>query len=771
MNKPLDSEHLATLKFGVGQSVPRAEDPALLRGEGLYTDDVALPGQLILAMVRSPYAHGVLRGVDTQAARAMPGVVAVYTGADLAAYKPQTSKLPLKNADGSPMRKPLRPALATDKVRFVGDPVACVVATSLEAAREAAEAVTLDIEPLDCVVESADGAKPGAPQLYDDVPGNVVLDYQYGDTAQVEAAFAAAAHVTRLHLVNNRVVINAMEPRACVAAFEDGRFTLHAPTQSVLSSRAGAAVVMNVAPENMRFIARNVGGSFGMKGAIFPEYICAMHAARELGRPVKWTDTRSESFLSDHHGRDHEFMAELALDAQGHFLAVRATGTANMGAYLTGFGPLIPALNVMKHMIGTYRTPLIEVRTKCVLTNTVPITAYRGAGRPEGNYYLERLVDTAAREMNIDPIELRKRNHIAPDQMPYKAPSGSVYDSGEFAAILDEALEEADYQGFSERERESAAKGLWRGIGIGQFLEVTAPATNELGDIRFETDGTVLLSTGTHDHGQGHWTSFAQVVSERLGIPFEAIKLMQTDSDALPAGGGTGGSKSLMASGSAFAEASDLVIEKARAAAAQVLEASAADIEFANGALTIAGTDRSISLLELAQQMRGVLDVSHVHKSSPSTYPNGVHICEVEIDPDTGHAQVARYTSVNDFGVLVNPMIVAGQVQGGVVQGIGQCFMERTVYTDDGQLASGSFTDYAMPRAEDAPEVKFLSHPVPARTNPLGVKGCGEAGCAGSLTSVMNAVTDALARHGVGAIDMPATPLRLFAAIRAGRGS
>ncbi|MDB5641488.1 MAG: coxL [Hyphomicrobiales bacterium] len=773
MNKPLDADSLATLKFGVGQPVQRAEDPVLLRGEGRYTDDVSFDNQLYLAMVRSPQAHGVLRALHVDEARAMPGVVAIYTGADLAGYKPQTSKLPLKSADGSPMRKPLRPALARDKVRFVGDAVACVVADSADAARAAAEAVTLDIDELACVVESADGAKPGAPQLYDDVPGNVVLDYHYGDSAQVDAAFAAAAHVTRLHLVNNRIVINAMEPRACVATFEDGRFTLYAPTQSVLSSRAGAAEVMNVEPSQVRFIARNVGGSFGMKGAIFPEYICAMHGARALGRPVKWTDTRSESFLSDHHGRDHEFEVELALDAQGHFLAVRATGTANMGAYLTGFGPLIPALNVMKHMIGTYRTPLVEVRTKCVLTNTVPITAYRGAGRPEGNYYLERLVDTAAREMKIDPIELRRRNHIAPDQMPYRAPSGSVYDSGEFAAILDEALETADYQGFPERERASAAKGLWRGLGVGQFLEVTAPVTNELGDIKFEADGGVLLSTGTHDHGQGHWTSFAQVVSERLGIPFDKIRLMQTDSDALPAGGGTGGSKSLMASGAAFAEASDLVIEKARDAAAQVLEASAADIEFVDGALTIKGTDRAIGLLDLAAKLRetgGSLDVSHVHQSSPSTYPNGVHICEVEIDPETGHAQVVGYTSVNDFGVLVNPLIVAGQVQGGVVQGIGQCFMERTVYTDDGQLASGSFTDYAMPRAEDAPEVRFFSHPVPARTNPLGVKGCGEAGCAGSLTSVMNALTDALARHGVPAVDMPATPLRLFQAISAARG-
>ena len=768
MNKPIDAESLSTLKFGVGQPVTRAEDPVLLRGEGLYTDDVVLDGQLYMAMVRSPQAHGLLRGIDTAAARAMDGVVAVYTGADLAAYKPQTSKVPLKNADGSPMRKPLRPALATDKVRFVGDPVACVVATSADAARAAAEAVLLDIEALACVVDSVGGASPGAPQLYDDVPGNVVLDYQYGDSAQVAAAFAAAAHVTRLHLENNRVVVNAMEPRACVASFAEGRFTLHAPTQSVLSSRAGAAEVMGVDHSQMRFIARHVGGSFGMKGAIFPEYICAMHAARALGRPVKWTDTRSESFLSDHHGRDHEFTVELALDAQGHFLALRATGTANMGAYLTGFGPLIPALNVMKHLVGTYRTPLVEVRTKCVLTNTVPITAYRGAGRPEGNYYLERLVDTAAREMKIDPVELRRRNHIAPQQMPYKTPSGLVYDSGEFAAILDQALTVSDYQGFPARERESAKKGLWRGLGIGQFLEVTAPATNELGDIKFEADGGILLSTGTHDHGQGHWTSFAQIVSERLGVPFDRIRLMQTDSDALPAGAGTGGSKSLMASGAAFAEASALVIEKARDAAAQLLEAAVDDIEFANGSLAIKGTDRAIGLLDLAHKLRvsgGSLDVSHVHPSSPSTYPNGVHVCEVEIDPDTGQAQVVRYTSVNDFGVLVNPLIVAGQVQGGVVQGIGQCFMERTVYTPEGQLASGSFTDYAMPRAGDAPEVRFFSHPVPARTNPLGVKGCGEAGCAGALTSVMNALNDALARHGIGPVDMPATPLRLFQAI------
>ncbi|MEY3553345.1 MAG: hypothetical protein RL735_1693 [Pseudomonadota bacterium] len=777
MKLEFDSESLASLKFGVGQAVPRTEDPVLLRGEGRYTDDVSLDGQLHMAMVRSPHAHGTIHHIETQAARAMPGVVAVYTAADLAAYRPQTSRMPLKNADGSPMRAPMRPALAQDRVRFVGDPVACVVARTAHEARVAAETVGLEIEILPCVTQSRAGAEPGAPQLYDDIPQNIALDYAYGDSAAVAAAFARAAHVTRLHLVNNRVVVNAMEPRACLASFENGRYTLHAPTQSALGMRALAADVLGVEPKNVRIVARHVGGSFGMKTSLFPEYICALHAARDLGLPVKWTDTRSESFLSDHHGRDHEFLAELALDAQGHFLAIRVVGTANMGAYLTSFGPIIPALNVVKHIVGVYRTPLVEVRTKCVLTNSVPVTAYRGAGRPEGNYYLERLVDQAARDMAIDPVELRRRNHIRPDEMPWKAPSGSVYDSGDFASLLDQALEASDYQGFSTRERESASRGLWRGIGIGQFLEVTAPGANELGDIRFEQDGTVTLRTGTHDHGQGHTTSFAQIVSGQLGIPFAKIRLMQTDSDELPGGAGTGGSKSLMASGNAFLEAGELVIEKARLAASHLLEAGIDDLEFADGEFVIAGTDRRIGLIEVARRIAaspslpdGVpssLDVSHMHKLSPPTYPNGVHIAEVEIDPQTGEAQVVRYTSVNDFGTLVNPLIVAGQVRGGIVQGIGQCFLENTIYSEDGQLVTGSFTDYAMPRAIHVPEIVFISHAVPARTNHLGVKGCGEAGCAGALTSVMNALTDALARHGVGPVQMPATPLRLFEAIGA----
>ncbi|MDO9439742.1 MAG: xanthine dehydrogenase family protein molybdopterin-binding subunit [Beijerinckiaceae bacterium] len=781
MNVQLDPADLATMKFGVGQSVPRAEDPTLIRGEGQYTDDVSIEGQAYLAMVRSPQAHGVLRGVDMTTAKSMPGVLAVYTGAELlaAGYKPQTCRLSVNNADGTPMRKTFRHALAVDKVRFVGDPVACVVARTEIEARDAAEAVTLDIEVLDCVVDSRDGAAPGAPQLYDDIPNNVSVDFRSGDAAAVAQAFSRAAHVTRLHLINNRIVVNPMEVRSVVAQYDaaDERFIMHIPTQGVLGSRAAVADVLGVAHHKVRILARNVGGSFGMKPAIFPEYICAAHAARDLGVPVKWTDTRSDSFLSDHHGRDHEFSLELALDADGKFLAVRADGTANLGAYLTGFGPLIPTVNVSKHLASCYRTPLIEVHTRGVLTNTVPTTAYRGAGRPEGNYYLERLIDTAAREMKIDAADLRRRNHIQPDQMPYKAASGATYDSGEFTAILNEALQEADWDGFDARLAASAARGLWRGRGIGQFLEVTAPPAKELGAIRFDADGGVTLSTGTHDHGQGHLTSFAQIVSERLGVPFSSIRLVQTDSDVISAGGGTGGSKSLMASGTAFYEASDLVLDKARHAAAHFLEASTSDIEFVDGSFAIAGTDRRIGVLDIARRLAGggdwpaevpsSLDVSHVHESSPSTFPNGCHIAEVEIDPETGHVSVARYTSVNDFGTLVNPMIVEGQIQGGVVQGIGQCLMERTVYSADGQLTSGSFVDYAMPRAEDAPQVRFFSHPVPARTNPLGVKGCGEAGCAGAMTSVMNALTDALARHGVPALDMPATPAIVFAALRA----
>ena len=778
-----NDDSLAMTKFAVGQPVPRLEDVTLVKGAGRYTSDVDLPGQVFAAFVKSQVAHGTITSIDATAAHAMPGVLAVYTSADLAraGIVGIPCRLPLKSQDGSAIKVADRPALAVDKVRFVGDPIACVIAATADQAQDAAEAVEVDIDQLDAVVDPRDAVAPGAPQLYVDAPGNVSLDYLYGDRPKVTEAFAQAAHVTKMRLQNVRLVVNAMEPRSVVADYDGaaGKFTLYAPTQGVLGSKATAAAVMKVAPDKMRFIAVNVGGSFGMKGAIFPEYVCAMHGARELGRPVKWTDARSEAFTSDHHGRAQDFDAEMALDGQGHILAIRLDGFGDMGAYLTAMGPLFSTFNVVKHTTSLYRTPLIEVRTRCVFTNTVPITAYRGAGRPEGLYYMERLIETAAREMGIDPIEMRRRNHITPDQMPFKAASGSLYDCGNFPALLDKAIAESDWTGFAKRATESTARGKLRGRGIGQFLEVTAPVQKELGAIHFEADGTVTVLTGTHDHGQGHWTSFAQIVAERLGVPFEAIRVMQTDSDRLSAGGGTGGSKSLMSSGTALVEASTRVIDKARRAAAHLLEASAGDLEFKAGRVRIVGTDRSLSLLDIARSISTSttlpadcprsLDIDYVHEAAPATYPNGCHVAEVEVDPDTGFIAIERYTMVGDFGTMVNPLIVRGQLQGGVVQGLGQCLMERAHYTEDGQLASGSFMDYAMPRAADAPTMAFSSLAVPTASNPLGAKGCGEAGVAGALTSIMNAIVDALSPCGVRHIEMPATPETVWRAIQAGK--
>jgi carbon-monoxide dehydrogenase large subunit len=744
-------------KYAIGQPVLRTEDPVLVRGEGRFTDDVSVPGQLHAVIVRSRHAHGIIKKIDTEAARKMKGVLGVYTGADLSAAGYGTLKciVPFKNRDGSEMKKPPRPALPTDKVRFVGDPVAFVVADTLNRAKDAAEAVEVEIEPLPAVTDPEEALSADAPLLYDDVPGNVALDYHYGDTDAVNDAFANAAHVTRLKLVNNRVVVNAMEPRAAVAAYENGRFTLYTCSQGVVGMKGNLASLMNVEPKQVRVVTGNVGGSFGMKAAPFPEYVCVLHAARALERPVKWTDERSGSFVSDSHGRDHRVTAELALDAEGHFLAVRLTSVGNMGAFLANVGPMPSTQNAVKNVQSVYRTPLIEVSTKCVFTNTTHVSAYRGAGRPEGNYYMERLIDTAAAELEIDRLELRRRNHVRQRDMPFKAVMNGIYDSGEFATVMKKAIEAADAKGFRQRKRESRRRGKLRGLGIGSYLEVTAPPSKELGGIVFEQDGTVTILTGTLDFGMGHATPFAQVLHEKLGIPFDRIRLMQTDSDRLSTGGGSGGSKSLMHTGTALVEASAKVIDQGKLIASHVLEASAGDIEFTDGRFVIAGTDRAIGIMELAAKLRsginlpnGVptsLDVNHVSDGpGASAYPNGCHICEVEVDPDTGVIEVVKYSAVNDFGTVINPMIVEGQLHGGVVQGIGQALMERTVYDSEGQLLTGSYMDYALPRAVDAPMFDVANHPVPAKTNPLGVKGCGEAGCAGSLTSIMNAVTDAL---------------------------
>jgi len=533
-----DRSDMSLHRFGVGQPVRRTEDPILVRGEGRYTDDVSLPGQTYAVMVRSPAAHGVIRAIDVAAARGMPGVLGAWTGADLrtAGYGALKCVVPFNNRDGTPMRKPPRPALATDKVRFVGDPIAFVVAETPLAARDAAEAVVVEIDALPAVTTPRDAVKAGAPKVFDDVPDNVALDYHYGDSDKVAAAFAGAAHVTRLEMVNSRVVVSAMEPRAAIGEFDPGRehWTLHVGCQGVFGLRGALANdILGVPPQKVRVLTGNVGGSFGMKASVYPEYICILHAARALGRPVKWTADRSESFVSDSHGRDHDFVGELALDADGRFLALRMTGYGNMGAYLGTVAPLMSTLNIVKNAMGVYRTPLIEVSTKCVFTNTTMVSAYRGAGRPEGNYFMERLIDAAAREMGVDRLTIRRRNHVKASEIPYAAASGMTYDSGDFPAVFDRAVEIADVKGFEQRKRDSAERGLLRGLGLGSYLEVTAPPNKEMGGIRFEADGGVTIITGTLDYGQGHAAPFAQVLSERLGIPFNRIRLLQGDSDEL----------------------------------------------------------------------------------------------------------------------------------------------------------------------------------------------------------------------------------------------
>jgi len=773
----LAGEQLAVEKFAIGQSLPRSEDPMLLRGEGRFTDDVSVAGQAYAVMVRSRNAHGNIRSLDTEAARKMPGVLAIYTAADLQAYGPLKCIIPFKNRDGSPMKKPWRGALAKDKVRYVGDPVAVVVAETVLAAKDAAEAVAIDVEPLPAVITVEHAVHEGAPLVYDDVPGNVCLDYHFGDSDAVNAAFAKADHVTRLNLLNSRVVVNAMEPRAALASFEGGRFTLRVASQGVNGMRANVAEALGVTPKDVRILTGQVGGSFGMKAAVFPEYICLLHAARALARPVKWTDERSGSFVSDSHGRAHTATGELALAADGTFLAVRILSLADMGAFLSPVAPLMGTLNIVKNVQGMYRTPLIEVSAKCVFTNTTHVSAYRGAGRPEGNYFMERLIDAAAVEMGVDRVALRRHNQIRSKDLPCKTASEVTYDSGDFIGLTRQAFALADGKGFARRKRESRKRGKLRGLGIGNFLEVTAPPSKELADIAFNADGTVLITTGTLDFGMGHATPFAQVLSEKLGIPVEKISILQGDSDRLVTGGGSGGSKSIMHSGTAIAEAAAKVIDKGKEIASHVLEAAVADIEFARGQFRIAGTDRAISILDLAQRLRDgaklpadapqSLDVAHVSDGpSAATFPNGCHVAEVEVDPETGSVELVKYACVNDFGTVINPMIVAGQLHGGVVQGIGQALMEMTVYDGDGQLLTGSFMDYAMPRAADVPLFVLADHPVPATTNPLGVKGCGEAGCAGGLGSVMNAVIDALADRGISHLDMPLTPFRIWQALR-----
>ncbi len=780
----MDTPVFGTGPFAVSQPVTRTEDPRLLRGGGVYTDDRKLDGQAYAVFVRSLVAHGNIKAASIDAAKAAPGVLAVYTHTDIdaAGFGTLPNNLPLQGRDGTPLIKPPRPVLATGRVRYVGEPVVGIVAETLVQARDAAELVELDIETLPANTDLDAAVADGALQLHEDAPGNVCIDFQLGDAEATVAGFEAAAHVTRLRLVNNQVFVSAMEPRAFIGDYDTdaGRYIVYTGCQGVFGMRNILAnAILKCEPEKIRVIAGDVGGSFGMKAMPYNEYPVVLLAAKHLGRPVKWTADRSESCISDHMGRGSVFDAELALDVGGKFLGVRINGIANMGGYLTGTGPLAQTVNICKNLPCMYATPAVDVNMRCAFTNTNYVGAYRGAGRPEGNYIMERLVDAAAREMGIDRIEIRRQNLVSPAAMPFTAASGQVYDSGDFDPMFDMAMAASDWGGFAGRRAASEAAGLKRGLGICAYLEVSAPPGKEMGGLRFGEDGRVTIVSGTLDYGQGHRATFAQILSARLGIGFDKIDLLQGDSDELIVGGGTGGSRSVIAEAGALYETAAEVIKKGRAVAGHVLEAAVEDVEFADGTFRIAGTDRSIGLIELAARMRELsgadglpetLDTELVHNTAPSSFPNGVHVCEVEIDPETGATTVDRYFVVDDFGTIVNPLLAEGQVHGGIVQGIGQALLEKVIYDGDGQLLTGSYMDYAMPRADHVPDIAFEDHPVPATTNVIGAKGAGEAGCSGALAAIMNAMVDALAEYGVTSIDMPATPHRVWQAINGANG-
>jgi carbon-monoxide dehydrogenase large subunit len=759
----------------------RREDPRLLTGRGTYADDIDLPGQLHAVFVRAPVAHGVLRRIGTGAARAAPGVLGVFTAADLrAAGIGPIPYLPMPGfAMATPAEAP-RPALAEDKVRHVGEPVALVVAATRAEAEDAAELVDVEIEALPAAVETAAAVQPGAPQVWAGAAGNVGLAWRGGDAAATDAAFARATHVTRLRLVNNRVIANPIEPRTAIAEYDAATeaWRLTCASQGVqYMLRVLCEHTFRVPRARMLVSTHDVGGAFGVKEQPYPEDVAILHAARALGRPVKWRGTRGEHLLSDNHGRDAVMDAALALDAEGNFLAVRLDVLDAMGAFYSVHGPYVTLRNTTNGLPLVYRTPAIDVTVRLVLSNTASTGPYRGAGREAAALVMESLVDAAARETGHDPVALRRRNLIPPEAMPYRSPSGRLYDSGEFEAVLDKALALADWDGFAAREAASRAAGLLRGRGLCCFLECVGGLLYESAEIRFAADGAVDLVVATQSSGQGHETSFAQLVAARLGVAESLIRLKQGDSRDVPRGLASIASRSLLMAGSALSLSCEAVLRKARALAAHRLEVDEADLEFAAGEFRVAGTDRGVALLDLARWLRAApdlpedlprtLDATGDFDAEELNFPNGCHVCEVELDPETGEIRAARYVAVDDVGVAINPMIVHGQVQGGIAQGLGQALMERIAYDAEGQLLTGSFMDYAMPRASDVPPMEIALHEVPARSNPLGVKGAGESGVTGSLAAVSNAVADALWRTGVTErIELPATPDRVWQVLR-----
>jgi carbon-monoxide dehydrogenase large subunit len=783
---------------GIGAAVRRKEDLRFLSGRGQYTDDINRPGQTHAVILRSPHAHATINGIDTAAAKAMPGVLAIFVGADMAAEN--IGGLPcgwqIHNKDGSPMAEPPHPVIAVGKVRHVGDPVAVVIAETKAQARDAAEAIVVDYGVLPAVATLEAAIAPGAPAVHEGVAGNLCYDWHIGDKAVLDAAFAGAHKVVTFETTNNRLVPNAMEPRAAIGDYDpqSGDYTLYTTSQNphVIRLLMGA-FVLHIPESRLRVVAPDVGGGFGSKIYHYAEEAIVTWAAAKVKRPIKWTAERTESFMSDAHGRDHVTTAELALDAQGKILGLKVHTLANMGAYLSTFAPCVPTYLYATLLAGVYTTPVIYAEVKAVFTNTVPVDAYRGAGRPEATYLLERLMDVAAAEIGMDRVEFRRRNFIATDAFPYQTPVALQYDSGNYFATLDQAIVAADWAGFEARRAAAKANGKLRGIGISTYIEACGIAPSavvgslgaraglyEVGTIRVHPTGSVTVLTGAHSHGQGHETTFAQLVADKLGVPISQVDVVHGDTAKVPFGMGTYGSRSLAVGGSAMMKAMDKIIAKGKRIAAHLMEASVEDVEFDRGTFRVAGTDKTKSLTDISltayvphnypiEEIEPGLEETAFYDPKNFTYPGGCHIAEVEIEPETGKVSVVNFVAVDDVGRVINPMIVEGQVQGGVAQGIGQALLESAIYDAQGQLISGSMMDYTMPRADDLPNVGVATHTTLCTHNPLGVKGCGEVGAIGSPPAVINAVVDALKEFGVRHIEMPATPQKIWTIVNAGR--
>ncbi len=780
---------------GIGAAVRRKEDRRFITGRGQYVDDINRPHQLYAQIVRSPIPHGKINNVNVDAAKAIAGVVDVLTGADMAADG--IGSLPcgwgVNNKDGSPMAEPGHPPLAAEVVRYVGDQVAVVLAETRAIARDAAELVDVDYEELPAVADLESASADGAPLVWDEAAGNVCFDWEIGDKAATDAAFASADQVVSIDVINNRLIANAMEPRSAIGDYDDGRdeYTLYTTSQNphVIRLLMGA-FVMGIPEHKLRVISPDVGGGFGSKIFHYAEEAIVTWATKKVNRPVKWTADRSESFMSDAHGRDHISNAELAMSKDGDFLGLRVSTRANLGSYLSTFGPSVPTYLYATLLAGTYKTPAIYAEVKGMFTHTVPVDAYRGAGRPEASFLLERLVDKAAKETGMDPIELRRRNFIQPEDFPYQTPVALEYDTGDYDAAVRKALELSDYANFSKRREESAARGKLRGVGISTYIEACGIAPSnvagalgaraglyEAGTVRVNPTGSVTVLTGSHSHGQGHETTFAQLVVEALGVDYDSVEVVHGDTGKVPFGMGTYGSRSAAVGGVALMNALEKIRTKARKIAAHLLEASEDDIEFKDGQLTVTGTDRAVSFGDVAmaayvphnyplETLEPGLEETAFYDPKNFTFPAGCHICEVEVDSDTGVVQVVKFTAADDFGRIINPMIVDGQVHGGVAQGIGQALYEQCVYDDSGQLLTGSMMDYCLPKADNIPNFDVTTNVTPCTHNVLGVKGCGEAGAIGSPPAVINAVLNALSDYNVDNLQMPATPERVWQAMQ-----